>query len=52
MDQFAIAWNGEAGEERRLGWWRTDQYSEFGGEDDFRPPSAPEMGMGHPPKSA
>lgn len=34
--QIAIAWAGEAGEERRLGWWRSDLASEFGGEDLFR----------------
>ena len=34
--QFAIAWAGEGGEEPRLGWWRTDLQSEFGGEDLFR----------------
>lgn len=34
--QFAIGWAGEGGEEPRLGWWRTDLQSEFGGEDLFR----------------
>lgn len=34
--QLAIAWAGEGGEEPRLGWWRTDLKSEFGGEDYFR----------------
>ena len=34
--QLAVAWAGENGEERRLGWWRTDLVSEFGGEDLFR----------------
>jgi hypothetical protein len=34
--QSIVAWAGEAGEERRLGWWRTDLISEFGGEDLFR----------------
>lgn len=34
--QLAVAWAGEAGENRRLGWWRTDLVSEFGGEDLFR----------------
>lgn len=33
--QFAVAWAGESGEEARLGWWRTDLVSEFGGEDLF-----------------
>ena len=34
--QLAIAWAGEAGEEPRLGWWRSDLTSEFGGEDLFQ----------------
>src|SRR3954447_16703041 len=34
--QIALAWAGEAGEEPRLGWWRSDLTSEFGGEDLFR----------------
>jgi len=34
--QLAIAWAGEGGEEPRLGWWKTDLKSEFGGEDFFR----------------
>ncbi len=34
--QFAIAWAGERGESPRLGWWRTDLVSEFGGEDLFQ----------------
>jgi hypothetical protein len=34
--QLIVAWAGEAGEERRLGWWRSDLVSEFGGEDLFR----------------
>ncbi len=34
--QLRVAWAGEAGEERRLGWWRSDLVSEFGGEDLFR----------------
>lgn len=34
--QLAVAWAGEGGEEPRLGWWRTDLASEFGGEDLFR----------------
>lgn len=33
--QLAVAWAGEAGEEPRLGWWRTDLHSEFGGQDLF-----------------
>ena len=36
MVQLAIAWAGEAGEEPRLGWWRSDLTSEFGGEDLFQ----------------
>jgi hypothetical protein len=35
--QIIVAWAGEAGdEEKRLGWWRTDLISEFGGMDLFR----------------
>lgn len=34
--QLIVAWAGEAGEEKRLGWWRSDLVSEFGGEDLFR----------------
>ena len=34
--QLAVAWAGESGETRCLGWWRTDHASEFGGEDLFR----------------
>ncbi len=34
--QLAIAWAGESGEEPRLGWWRSDLTSEFGGEDLFQ----------------
>jgi hypothetical protein len=34
--QLAVAWAGEKGEEPRLGWWRTDLKSEFGGEDFFK----------------
>ncbi len=37
--QLLVAWAGEAGEggaSRRLGWWRSDLVSEFGGEDLFR----------------
>lgn len=34
--QFAVAWAGEKGEEPRLGWWRSDLVSEFGGLDLFR----------------
>ena len=33
--QFAVAWAGEGGEEPRLGWWRSDLCSEYGGEDLF-----------------
>ncbi len=36
MVQLRVAWAGEGGEEPRLGWWRTDLVSEFGGEDLFR----------------
>jgi hypothetical protein len=34
--QIVVAWAGEGGEERRLGWWRSDLVSEFGGEDLFK----------------
>ncbi len=34
--QFVVAWAGERGEDPRLGWWKTDLVSEFGGEDLFR----------------
>lgn len=34
--QFVVAWAGEGGEEKRLGWWRSDLVSEFGGRDLFR----------------
>jgi hypothetical protein len=34
--QVLVAWAGEGGEEPRLGWWRSDLASEFGGEDLFR----------------
>lgn len=34
--QFVVAWAGEGGEDRRLGWWRSDLVSEYGGEDLFK----------------
>ncbi len=34
--QFVVAWAGETGEEPRLGWWRSDLVSEYGGVDLFR----------------
>jgi hypothetical protein len=34
--QLVVGWAGEGGEERRLGWWRSDLVSEFGGMDLFR----------------
>lgn len=34
--QLVVAWAGETGEEKRLGWWRSDLVSEYGGEDLFR----------------
>ena len=34
--QIAVAWAGEKGEERRLGWWDCDLTSELGGEDLFQ----------------
>jgi hypothetical protein len=33
--QLVVAWAGETGEERGLGWWRSDLVSEYGGEDLF-----------------
>lgn len=35
--QIIVAWAGESGgdDERRLGWWRSDLISEFGGQDLF-----------------
>jgi hypothetical protein len=47
--QLAVAWAGEGhvGEEPRLGWWRSDLTSEFGGRDLFQrllPRTAP---LGH-----
>ena len=34
--QILVAWAGENGEDPRLGWWRTDLISEFGGKDLFQ----------------
>lgn len=34
--QLVVAWAGEAGDPPRLGWWRTDMVSEYGGEDLFQ----------------
>ena len=34
--QLVVAWAGESGEDHRLGWWRCDLASEYGGEDLFR----------------
>ncbi len=34
--QLAVARAGEKGDEPRLGWWRSDLVSEFGGEDLFK----------------
>ena len=34
--QIVVAWAGEGGEEKRLGWWRSDLVSEYGGEDLFQ----------------
>jgi hypothetical protein len=34
--QFAIAWAGEGGEEKRLAWWRTDLHSKYGGLDLYQ----------------
>lgn len=33
--QMAVGWAGESGEEKRLGWWKTDLASEYGGQDLF-----------------
>lgn len=34
--QLIVAWAGESGEEPRLGWWRSDLVSEWGGQDLFQ----------------
>jgi len=34
--QFIVGWAGEGGEAPRLGWWRTDLASEYGGVDLFK----------------
>lgn len=34
--QIVLAWAGEGGDEPRLGWWRSDFVSEFGGIDFFK----------------
>jgi hypothetical protein len=34
--QLVVAWAGEGGEEKRLGWWPTDLVAEFAGEDLLR----------------
>ncbi|MCA9695002.1 MAG: BREX-6 system BrxE protein [Myxococcales bacterium] len=34
--QLVVAWAGETGEDNRLGWWRSDLVSEFGGGDLFQ----------------
>src|SRR5688572_15258501 len=34
--QLLVGWAGESGEEKRLGWWRSDLVSPFGGMDLFR----------------
>lgn len=34
--QCIVAWAGETGEVKRLGWWRSDLVSEFGGKDLFQ----------------
>ena len=38
--QFVVAWAGETGgeqvHEKRLGWWRSDLVSEYGGQEFFR----------------
>jgi len=35
-NQLIVAWAGESGEDGRLGWWRCDLTSEYGGQDLFR----------------
>ena len=34
--QIVVGWAGETGEQKRLGWWRSDLISTFGGRDLFR----------------
>lgn len=34
--QLLVAWAGETGDDKRLGWWRSDLISQYGGEDLFR----------------
>lgn len=34
--QIVVAWAGEGGDMPRLGWWRTDLSSKYGGEDLFK----------------
>jgi hypothetical protein len=34
--QLGVAWSGESAEDPRLGWWKTNLMSEFGGEDLFQ----------------
>lgn len=34
--QLVVAWAGESGDPPRLGWWRSDMASEYGGEDLFK----------------
>ncbi|MCY2967686.1 MAG: BREX-6 system BrxE protein [Planctomycetota bacterium] len=34
--QVAIAWAGESGDEKRLGWWKSNLTNEFGGLDLFQ----------------
>lgn len=34
--QIVLAWAGEGGDEPRLGWWRSDFVSEYGGIDFFK----------------
>ena len=34
--QLVVAWAGESGEQKRLGWWRSDLVSPYGGVDLFR----------------
>jgi hypothetical protein len=34
--QFVVAWAGESGDPKRLGWWQSDLISPYGGRDLFR----------------
>ena len=34
--QLVVGWAGESGEQKRLGWWRSDLVSPYGGMDLFK----------------